>query len=130
MMKVFSIFLLFSFASISKAFDIIPYDKKDWTKFEKIQSMGLNVPVLVNKKSGGIGIIKEEILPLTAEGDPVKRCKQLHGVQESRFCRLENKQTVTYLFHKKYKKGIFYQSVSLEKKFTKAIKNFEAGMLK
>lgn len=126
MFKIFLIFL--SITDRCLALDIIPYDKASWTKFEKLPSMKIMAPVLVNKEVKGIGLIKEEIKPKIVGKGAVDECKELNGIQEKKFCKVDDQNTVTYVFSKEFKKGIFYQSVSFEKKYSKAIKKFETGL--
>jgi hypothetical protein len=119
---------LFLYANVSQAIDIIPYDKNSWTRFEQIRSMNIKVPVLINKKVNGIGVINEEIKPKIAGESAEKNCLDLKGHMEKKYCRLQTKENVSFIFSKEFKKGFFYQSISFAKKDIQAIKTFETGL--
>lgn len=123
---IFITILLFTHSIF--ALDIIPFDTKNWTKFEKLQSLKINRPVLINKNLNGVGVITEETQPKDENNKIDNWCKQFEGKFTKNYCRANKSNSVTFIFRKEFPSGIFFQSVTFEDKDSKLINKFESGL--
>ena len=115
-------------SSWSFAQDIIPYNQKNWTKFNQLPSMKISSPVLMNKHLNVIGVINEEIRPKTKGVSAASVCKEFKGETKKQYCKIQAHDMTTFLFSKEFKKGIYFQSVSFNNKYLSGITDFESGV--
>lgn len=130
MFKAMSI-LFFSISFTVHSYEIFQFNKDHWQYFNGLPSASIKQPFIVNKISGVIGVITDEILPSSSSSLPLReKCNSLskNNIFKTSYCKIIKKDEISFLFGKKFETATFYQLVTFKNQQPRGIKEFEGGL--
>jgi hypothetical protein len=122
--------LLIFITGQASSYEIFKFDKKQWQYFNGLKSLSIKQPFIVNKVTGAIGIIFEEVLPSDSKITLQSKCNNLskNNIFNTTYCKIQKKNEVSFLFEKNFKVGTMYQMVTFRNQSSKGIIAFEKGL--